>query len=147
MISTDGAEGLADVVARLRRALRRGVRVGVPQESLSVAQVEVLQLLAETPGLRTGGVGERLRLAPTTVSTLVGQLLEKDAVERRTDPADGRAWILQLTPLGTALLARWQDTNAGVLREALARLPDRERRAIDRALPALDRLIEFLGDQ
>ena len=137
---------LADVVARLRRALRRSMRIDLPQESLPTAQVEVLQLLTDCPGLRAGEIGDRLRLAPTTVSTLVGQLLEWDALERRPDPDDRRAWHLHLTPVGEVQLARWQELNESVLHGALTALSVADRRAIERAVPALDRLIARLHD-
>ena len=136
-----GADAVADVVARLRREMRRGVRIGVPQETVSAAQAEVLHVLTDSPGLRAVVIGERLRLAATTVSTLVGQLLDKHAVVRRPDPDDRRAFALHITDVGVALLQRWHDSNAGVLRDALAQLTERDRTAIERALPALNRLI------
>ena len=48
----DPAEGqlaLADVVARLRRAMRRAARNADPGTTLSVAQLELLSALAEHP--------------------------------------------------------------------------------------------------
>lgn len=138
-------EQLADVVARLRRAMRRGARTSVAPRSLSVAQIELLQHLTDAPGARAGELGRALRLAPATVSTLIGQLLAKKALERRPDPHDRRAWQLHVTRSGSRTLARWQDTNREVLRTALAGLPDRDRRAIDRALPALDRLVDGIA--
>ena len=134
-------EDLADLIARLRRALRRGARVYLPFETLSVAQVEVMQSLADAPGLRAGELSERLLLAPTTVSTLIGQLLAQKLVERRADLRDRRAWRLHLTRLGARQLGRWQSSNKSVLEEALAGLAAVDHRAIARALPALDRLV------
>ena len=42
----------ADVVNRLRRILRSSIRSKFPWERLPMAQVEILQRLAEEPGLR-----------------------------------------------------------------------------------------------
>jgi DNA-binding MarR family transcriptional regulator len=135
---------LADVVARLRRALRRGVRADPDLEPLPVAQIEVMQLLADAPGLRAGEVGERLLLAPTTVSTLVGALLSQELIERRADPADRRAWMLHLTAGGEAALGRWQRSNQRVLHDALAKLGPGDQRALRSALPALAKLVGHL---
>jgi len=135
---------LADVVARLRRALRRGVRADPSLEAIPVAQIEVLQLLAESPGLRAGEVGERLLLASTTVSTLVGALLAQALIERRADPADRRAWNLHLTKAGEAALNRWQQSNQRVLHEALSQLGAADQRALRSALPALAKLVGHL---
>jgi DNA-binding MarR family transcriptional regulator len=134
-------DALADVVTRLRRALRRVVRSDLPFETLPMAQIEVMQLLAERPGLRAGEVGEALLLAPTTVSTLVGALLTQDLIDRRADPADRRAWQLHLTREGVQRLSDWQQSNRRVLREAAAHLESADLRALRDAVPALARLV------
>ena len=143
--STD-EPALADVVARLRRALRRSVRVEVPFEAVSVAQVELMQLLADSPGLRAREISDRLLLAPTTVSTLIGQLLTSDLIDRRPDPADRRAWQLHLTGDGKKQLRSWQQANRRVLDGAMAKLEAADRRAVRAALPALARLVGHLDD-
>lgn len=144
--AVQGEPALADVVARLRRALRRGVRVEVPFEAVSVAQVELMQLLADAPGLRAREISDRLLLAPTTVSTLIGQLLATDLIDRRPDPADRRAWRLHLTADGRKQLRSWQLANSRVIETALAKLDAADRRAVAAALPALARLVAHLDD-
>jgi hypothetical protein len=68
---------VADVVSRLRRAMRRAARAqgsgGLPG-GLSVAQLEFLSCLAENPGARPGQLARLLRLAPSSVATLVNGL-------------------------------------------------------------------------
>jgi DNA-binding MarR family transcriptional regulator len=137
-------DALADVVTRLRRALRRVVRSDLPFETLPMAQIEVMQLLAERPGLRAGEVGDALLLAPTTVSTLVGALLTQDLIERQADPADRRAWRLLLTEDGEARLADWQQSNRRVMRAAATHLGEDDLRALRDALPALGALVAHL---
>ncbi len=151
MVAARGASGkdldaLADEVTRLRRALRRVVRSDLPFETLPMAQIEVMQLLAERPGLRAGEVGEALLLAPTTVSTLVGALLTQDLIDRRADPADRRAWKLHLTSEGKQRLADWQQSNRRVLRDAAAHLDAADLRALHEAVPALARLVSRLEE-
>jgi DNA-binding MarR family transcriptional regulator len=141
----DGWSELADTVARLRRALRRGVRRALPAQALSVAQIEVLQAIADGPGLRSTDLGERLSLAPTTVSTLLSPLLAKELVARDADPGDRRVYRLSLTPAGADALAVWQHTTMHVIVAAFVQLTADDRRAIRRAVPALDRLVDRLG--
>jgi DNA-binding MarR family transcriptional regulator len=141
--STSELDALADVVTRLRRALRRLVRSELPFDT-PMAQIEVMQLLAERPGLRAGEVGEALMLAPTTVSTLVGALLAQDLIDRRADPADRRAWQLHLTTSGKQQLADWQQSNRRVLRAAAADLNTADLRALREAVPALAKLVAQL---
>jgi DNA-binding MarR family transcriptional regulator len=137
-------DALADIVTRLRRVLRRVVRSDLPFEALPMAQIEVMQLLLERPGLRAGEVGEALLLAPTTVSTLVGALLTQDLIEREADPADRRAWRLSLTEDGEDRLADWQQANRRVMRDAASQLGTDDLRALRDALPALSRLVAHL---
>ena len=128
-------DALADVVTRLRRALRRVVRSDVPFEALPMAQIEVMQLLAERPGLRAGEVGEALLLASTTVSTLIGALLTQDLIERQADPADRRAWRLLLTEDGeTRLAVRAEITNTPWKQRHAYVLPDEDAQVHGRAL-------------
>jgi DNA-binding MarR family transcriptional regulator len=70
-------QAVADAVSRLRRAMRRAARAqgsgGLPG-GLSVAQLEFLSCLAENPGARPGQLARLLRLAPSSVATLVHAL-------------------------------------------------------------------------
>ncbi|HVX70860.1 MAG TPA: MarR family winged helix-turn-helix transcriptional regulator [Mycobacteriales bacterium] len=141
--SSADLDALADVVTRLRRALRRLVRSDLPFDT-PMAQIEVMQLLADRPGLRAGEVGEALTIAPTTVSTLVGALLAHDLIDRRADPDDRRAWQLYLTPAGRQQLADWQQSNRRVLRDAASALDLADLRALRDAVPALTKLVTRL---
>ncbi|MGN6331268.1 MAG: MarR family winged helix-turn-helix transcriptional regulator [Motilibacteraceae bacterium] len=137
----DAAEpALADVVARLRRALRRAARAAVPEQPYSVAQLELLSAVAEHPGARAGDVAAALRLAPSTLSTLV-QALERTGALRRDSGADRRTVVLALTDEGRRALDRWRGTNERLLASALDGLADADRAALRAALPALDALV------
>src|ERR1700689_5709826 len=85
-------EDLLEALAAIRRAIRR--RVGRPAELsvLTGAQLEVVRLLRREPGVSIADAAARLRVAPNTVSTLVGQLADAGVLERRSDEAArGRA--------------------------------------------------------
>lgn len=142
--SAPQAWALAEVVTRLRRVLRASVRSEFPWERLPMAQVEILQRLAEEPGLRVTDLAARHRLATNTVSNLIQQMVLAGLVERREDPRDRRAVILDLTPAGADLLGRWTGANNRRLEEALADLSVKDRRSIHSVLPALSRLVARL---
>ena len=55
-----------------------------------MAQVELLQSLADHSPARVGDLAARLRLAPSTVSGLISQLMTAGLVLRGTDPGDRR---------------------------------------------------------
>ncbi len=139
-----GADQLADVVARLRRALRRGIRGDHPWELLPMAQVELLQQLAAHPASRVSDLAADLRLAPNTVSTLVAQLTEQGLLARVADPADGRSRRLSLTRAGGQQLQAWQQAQQRMLADALSSIAAADQRAVLAALPALERLTRAL---
>jgi DNA-binding MarR family transcriptional regulator len=62
----------------------------------------ILVPLFEEDGLRPGEIARRARLSKQTMTTML-RLLERDGlVERRPDPADGRAARIHLTRRGRA---------------------------------------------
>jgi DNA-binding MarR family transcriptional regulator len=133
-------DGLADGIARLRRALRRGARVADPGNPLAVAQLELLSALVENPGKRPGQLAQLLHMRPNTVTTIVNALTAQGMVSRVAADDDRRAIKLTATPSGRDAVRAWQATNAGVLHVALATLPAHQRRALAAAVPALDAL-------
>ncbi|HEU5268549.1 MAG TPA: MarR family transcriptional regulator [Jatrophihabitans sp.] len=135
---------LAEVVTRLRRALRTGVRAEFAWERLPMAQIELMQRLAEQPGLRVKDLADRHRLATNTVSQLVQQLVVAGLVDRQPDARDRRAVVLALTADGRQLLQLWLTANQRRLQSALGELSAADRSAILTALPALNRLVERL---
>lgn len=131
------AWSLTDVITRLRRTLRAGVREELPWESLPMAQVELLQRLAEEPGLGVSELAARQHLARNTVSNLVQQMVGGGLLERRAHASDRRAVVLSLTEAGRERLLAWQRANERRIQRALEGLSSEERKAIDGALPAL----------
>jgi DNA-binding MarR family transcriptional regulator len=131
---------LTDVLTRLRRALRASVRGEFPWESLPMAQVELLQRLAEEPDRRIGELAERHRLATNTVSTLIQQMVEAALVERRPDPRDRRAVTVRLTADGLRRLDAWRAAHERRLAAAMTEMASADRGVIITATGALARL-------
>ncbi|MDH6579213.1 MarR family transcriptional regulator [Kitasatospora sp. MAP5-34] len=138
------AQRLTDVITRLRRALRSSIRTDYPWESLPMAQVELLQTLAAAP-LRVGELAARQRLAPNTVSGLIGKLLESGFVDRQADPGDRRTARIALTEAGHQQLRDWQRAHERRLAEALESLSPANREAVMGALPGLELLAKALA--
>jgi DNA-binding MarR family transcriptional regulator len=152
-VSGDGSGpqpgGLAEPIARLRRALRRGARVADPGNTLAVAQLELLTALVEHPGARPGQLARLLNMRPNTVTTIVNALSARGMLDRATAAGDRRAVELTVTEAGRRAVLAWQATNAAVLHLALSTLPAKQRRALAAAVPALDalaRAVDRLAD-
>ena len=143
-------DGLADGIARLRRALRRGARVADPGNPLAVAQLELLSALVENPGSRPGQLAHLLHMRPNTVTTIVNALAAQGMVSRAGADSDRRAIELTATSAGQEAVRAWQATNAEVLHVALSTLSAQQRRALTAAVPALDalaRAVDRLADE
>ncbi|MGZ6855180.1 MAG: MarR family winged helix-turn-helix transcriptional regulator [Mycobacteriaceae bacterium] len=87
-------------------AQREGNRMLTEQlRSLHVtpSQAEGLRVLADRGSLSLKQVGELLVCETGSPSRLLATLVDAGFVERRPDPADGRAVLLQLTDDGAAL--------------------------------------------
>jgi DNA-binding MarR family transcriptional regulator len=137
---------LTDAVTALRRSLRASIRTDYPWETLPMAQVELLQVLGEQPAARVGDLAARQRLAPSTVSGLIGQMIGAGLVVRDVDPADRRASVVTLTEAGRGQLADWTRAHERRMGTALDALDAADRAAIRAALPALFRLARQLGE-
>ncbi|MBO0824001.1 MAG: MarR family transcriptional regulator [Actinobacteria bacterium] len=134
----------------MRRAGRACGPGGALPGGLSVAQLEFLSCLAEHPASRPGQVARLLRLAPSSVATLVNGLARGGLVLRTGGVADRRTAMLELTPAGHAVLAEWQGVNTRILGAALTALPAAGRRNLSSSLPALRQLtaaIDALADE
>jgi DNA-binding MarR family transcriptional regulator len=142
----EGAAELTDVVTRLRRTLRAGIRSNIAWESLPMAQVEILQTLAEQAPARVNDLAERLRLAQSTVSGLVGQMIHSGLVTRDVDPADRRAAVVNVSAKGVEQLGAWERAHVNWIRAALSGLTVEDRAAISAAIPSLRRLTDSLSE-
>ncbi|MBM9508104.1 MarR family winged helix-turn-helix transcriptional regulator [Actinacidiphila acididurans] len=138
------ARALTDAVTRLRRALRASIRSEYPWEQLPMAQVELLQVLGEHSPARIGDLAARQRLAASTVSGLIGQMIASGLVAREIDPADRRASVVTLTDAGHEQLTAWTRAHERRMDAALSSLSPADRAAVRAALPALFHLAEHL---
>ena len=78
-----------------------------------------------------------LRLAPNTVSTLVGRLTAAGLLDRARAASDGRSVRLTVTDKATRASPEWRDLRAELAVRALDRLPAGDRQALADAVPAL----------
>jgi DNA-binding MarR family transcriptional regulator len=145
------ADSFADDVIQqingIRRVLRRRLRATIGTPALPAGQVELLQLVEASAGINVSAAARTLHLAGNSVSTLVNHLTSAGYLRRETDPRDRRAARLYLTDLAGARLSGWRDARAKLVAAGLDTLPEAERDAIARALPALRRLAEAIAEE
>jgi DNA-binding MarR family transcriptional regulator len=138
------ASELMAVTAGIRRRLRRQLGRFMPDQPLSSAQVDLLLVVEAEPGIGVAAAARILHLAGNSVSALVNILVASELLRRETDPADRRAARLYLTPVARRRLTHHREIRAELVGRALDRVGQADREAIERALPALRRLLEVL---
>ena len=128
---------LEALVVRLSAATTR-------RDGFSRTAAATLTRLATSGPVRLTDLASAEEVSQPSMSSLVARLVDQGLVLRRTDPADGRAVLLSLTPAGAALVAQRRDARTRRLDAALAELsPDDVARIAD-AVPALTRLADAL---
>ncbi|MFJ6503336.1 MarR family winged helix-turn-helix transcriptional regulator [Streptomyces sp. NPDC091879] len=140
-------EALSDALAGLQRLIRRRLRGGTDGPQLRGAEIDLLRLVAERPGLGVSEAAKKLYLAGNSVSTLVNQLVRDGYLIRETDPADRRAARLLTTPAADTRLRDWRQRRAVLVRRQVDRLDPAERAALEAALPALHQLAANLHEE
>ena len=130
----------------MRRAARAYGPSGALPGGLTVAQLEFLSCLAENPAARPGQLARLLRLAPSSVATLVNGMARAGLVLRVGGTDDRRTAVLDLTAAWRAVVVDWQDVNARILAAALTSLTAASRRSLESSLPALRALTTAVDD-
>ncbi|MFB2554395.1 MarR family winged helix-turn-helix transcriptional regulator [Herbiconiux liangxiaofengii] len=139
------ASELGRQLGPLRRSVTQATRAEEALPDLPEAHIEVLRLLGDQPDLSTTQIAGRLRLARPTVSNLLSSMVRSDLVELVRQSTDRRLVTVRRTPRAVELLARYDVTSERIIDEALARLSSRDRSALEKAVPAMERLIEVLN--
>ncbi|MCM6773774.1 MarR family transcriptional regulator [Nocardia sp. CDC159] len=140
------ADRLGRLLGPLRRAMVRSIRRTDAVPEVSESQFELLRVLPADGVLGPQAAAERMHVAPSTVSNLVKAMTKAGLVERIRDPDDFRAVGLSLTPTSRAVLDRYLQVSSAVLVQALRQLPKRDQQALERAIPALERLLVVLTE-
>jgi DNA-binding MarR family transcriptional regulator len=141
-LHTDTPARLRATIGRLHRRLRptaAGTEAG-----LTPTRISLLGTINRLGPIRLSELASEEGINPTMLSRIVGDLVEGGLIERVGDPQDRRAALVRATREGRRLIERMRRERTDVLSVALDGLSMGERRALERALPALERLAEEL---
>jgi len=108
---------LLDSVAVIGRLQRRTLRDATAHRA---ARAGVLSAVDELGPIRATALATHLRLDNSVVSRQLASLDQDGLVERVTDPADGRAQLVQLSAAGQVLLGELRQRASDQLRHQLA---------------------------
>lgn len=141
-LDLDTAARLRASIGKLSRRLRptaAGAAAG-----LTPTRISVLFTIARLGPIRLSELAEEEGLNPTMLSRVIADFAESGLVTRDCDPGDRRAALVQATAAGRKLCERMRGERTDVLDVALGALSEDDRRAVEQALPVLERLAHGL---
>src|SRR4051812_38419807 len=88
---------ILNALRRIVRELRLSTQLAEKGSGVSGAQLFVLHQLRESPAPSLAALAQRTRTDQSSVSVVVGRLVERGLVSRRRSEADGRRFEIGLT--------------------------------------------------
>ena len=135
---------LTELAARLRLAITRTAR-RLRQRAgadLGPSQTAALATIERSGPLTPSEVAEAEQIQRPTATRIVARLEEAGLVQRTADPADGRSFVVAVTPEGRALLRKLRTRKNAYLARRLRELDPGEVATLRRAAGILERLVE-----
>ncbi len=124
------------------RAKRRPVPEALRELDLAPRHLSLLSYLLFDGPMNVTELAERLEVAPTTVSLMVGDLSRKGVVERREDDADRRRTIVRIADGAREDVDAWLARGARAWRAALGPLTEEQRALFVETLLAYEAAVE-----
>ena len=136
MTAPDDATRLYVSLGRVTRALRRAA-AGSP---VGHGALSALATLVTEGPMRLGELAVIEGVSPPSMTRIVSTLESQGHLRRTSDPADGRASLVEATSSGRRLVITGREARITSLSQRLAALPDDQRQRLLDALPALEAL-------
>jgi DNA-binding MarR family transcriptional regulator len=115
------------------------------RDQVNILQVCVLRTLNRTGPRRITDLAATENLTQSAMTKIATTLQSAGLVERRPDPADGRATLIALTDVGSSYLTSRLNASADEIAELIDQLSAEERSLLLGAAAALERLAELSG--
>lgn len=106
----------ATSITRAHQILLGRINEALSPLGVTFSRFEVLALLyfASENELPMGKIGDRLQVHPTSVTSLVGRLVDDELVTRRSDERDRRLTLVRLTKRGAKLVPEGAERLAAI---------------------------------
>ncbi|WP_316365600.1 MarR family winged helix-turn-helix transcriptional regulator [Candidatus Thiodiazotropha sp. CDECU1] len=122
--------GVAYMVGRLDRALRRSFRKALDPMGLTIGQYTALSVFCSSGKLSNAKLAERTMVSPQAANELIKGMEKNGWIIRKPDPNHGRIIHISLTSEGKRLLARCNQVISQLERQMLHGLNDKEIKAL-----------------
>ena len=136
------SQELRPMLPRLYHLSRRRI----PGWDLTASQSSVMSTLVDRGPMRMGELAALEGVQLPSATSVVNGLVKLDLVERRADPADRRAVVIDLTRKGREQVDQLVERRNQSFALLLERLPEQDRKLLQDALPAVVRLLSLGPD-
>jgi DNA-binding MarR family transcriptional regulator len=112
---------------------------------LTTAQLRVLFLVRETPGVTAGALAQRLNVTPPTISGIVDRLVKLGLIRREDDESDRRLVRNMLTDKGDAACRRMEQGSETFTRRILVEMSLEDLEAFINGMRAFKTASEYVS--
>lgn len=134
-------EELADRLHSTAIHLLRQVRVQDAATGLAPARLSALSVLVFGGAMSLNELAKAEQVRPPTMSRIVDALESAGLIRRTVNQQDRRAVVLEATEKGIAILWQGRKRRVKFLAKHLSRLSEQERKQIDEAIKAIQKIM------
>jgi DNA-binding MarR family transcriptional regulator len=117
------------------------------RQKREAAALSLLQVIGAQPAIRPKEIADIQLVHPSLVTRQLRELEDAGYVALTGDPSDGRSWLVNLTPAGTAEMTRLQQVGLGRFAQFVADWDGSEVRMLTALLTKLRTSIAAAADQ
>ncbi len=132
-----GDETLSEAFRSVARQLRETSQEALAPWDITPSQLRAMRVLARHGEMRLSALSEHLRIAARSATEVADALEARGLVERRPDPGDRRATLVELTGHGTSVLDAIRAVSGTAAERAFDRLSQADRAHLARILRKL----------
>jgi DNA-binding MarR family transcriptional regulator len=130
-------EPLSEGFWSVARKLRGTAREVLAPWDITPSHLRALRVLSDEGAMRLSALAERLRIAPRSVTEVVDALEAGGLAERRPDPGDRRATLIEITERAAGVLEAIKAARDAETERFFGRLSETERADLARILRKL----------
>lgn len=135
--ATGGDETLSEAFRSVARQLRETSQEALAPWDVTPSQLRALRVLARHGVMRLSALSDHLRIAARSATEVADALETRGLVERRPDPDDRRATLVELTGHGMSVLDAIRAVSGTAAERAFDRLSQADRAHLARILRKL----------
>ena len=144
MTSEENGDSSVEALALAIGLILRRIRVDAPPESreFSWTQRAVLSRLAKDGPATSAELARAEGVKPQSMGVAIAFLEERELIERKPHPTDGRRMNVRLTAKGVALRRRTKEAKETWFAQAIAKLNKHEQATLFKAAEIMKRMVE-----